>query len=328
MPSLIAVQRLGNSFVWGRESELSWKKIGRIFDPAVIADRGLTAALMPIAEVLDVAIGLVRVYYSPRDRQNRSQVDFFDFQISSPGLVAKESTTALMTGGKIGAFDDAGITLGSMVSVGERRLLYYTGWNLTVGVPFNNSIGVAEYADGFFHRLGDGPVMTRTLHEPYSCASPYVMYENGIFRMWYASMDKWENDPRESVPRHYYNIKYCESVDGITWSRYGQIAIDYEGPNEYAFGRPFVLKDRSGYRMWYSFRGDTYRIGYAESKDGVKWERRDNNAGIDASEFEWDSEMIEYPYIFDLGDERYMLYNGNGYGKTGIGLAIWTKRTC
>jgi len=32
--------------------------------------------------------------------------------------------------------------------------------------------------------------------------------------------------------------------------------------------------------------------------------------------------MIEYPYVFEHKGERYMLYNGNGYGKTGIGIAV------
>ena len=46
-------------------------------------------------------------------------------------------------------------------------------------------------------------------------------------------------------------------------------------------------------------------------------------AGIDASDSGWDSEMIEYPCVFDAAGTRYMLYNGNGFGKTGIGLARW-----
>jgi hypothetical protein len=32
--------------------------------------------------------------------------------------------------------------------------------------------------------------------------------------------------------------------------------------------------------------------------------------------------MIEYPFVFDHKGQRYMLYNGNDYGKTGFGLAI------
>ncbi len=32
--------------------------------------------------------------------------------------------------------------------------------------------------------------------------------------------------------------------------------------------------------------------------------------------------MIEFPRVFDHGGRRFMLYNGNGYGKTGFGLAV------
>ena len=78
--------------------------------------------------------------------------------------------------------------------------------------------------------------------------------------------------------------------------------------------------------MWYCYRGQkeikTYRIGYAESKGGLVWERKDELAGIDVSASGWDSECICYPYVFDYNNERYMFYNGNGYGKSGFGLAI------
>ena len=299
---------------------MGWRKLGLIFDPACLSGAGLTAALMPVAQVLDAEAGLVRVFHSPRDRSNRSQVRSFDFNVSNPGSILQVSPSALLTHGKTGAFDDAGMTLGSLVSAKGHQYLFYTGWNLTVSVPFNNSIGVAEYRDGAFLRLGDGPVMTRTLHEPYSCASPFVIHEDGRFRMWYASMDRWQEEP--GGVRHYYNIKYCESADGTHWSRQGVVAIDYEHPGEYAFGRPFVLAEGGAYKMWYSVRGDAYRIGYAISPDGVSWERQDERAGIDVSESGWDSEMIEYPWVFDAAGRRYMLYNGNGYGRTGVGLAV------
>jgi len=63
--------------------------------------------------------------------------------------------------------------------------------------------------------------------------------------------------------------------------------------------------------MWYSYRGrnniKTYRIGYAESFDGLQWIRKDDDVGIDVSKTGWDSEMICYPFVFDYKEERYML---------------------
>ena len=84
--------------------------------------------------------------------------------------------------------------------------------------------------------------------------------------------------------------------------------------------------------MWYSYRSiDAYRtnparsyhIGYAESKDNLAWERKDEQAGIELSDAGWDSEMLAYPYIVDYQDKRYMFYNGNGFGKAGFGYALF-----
>ena len=297
---------------------MKWEKLGRIFNPNILSVRGLTASLMPIVEHKD-SNGLVRVYFSPRDQNNCSEVHWFEINLNAPNQIIRISPQPLLVKGKIGAFDDSGITLGSIASNGSTKCLYYTGWNLTINVPINNSIGIAEFNnEGKLFRNGDGPIMTRTLNEPYSCASPFVMFEKSIYRMWYASMDKW--DDSNDTPLHYYNIKYAESNDGLNWKRKSTVCIDYS-KDHYAFGRPFVLKEDGKYKMWYAYRGDHYKIGYAESRNGIEWKRLDEEVGIDVSVNGWDSEMIEYPYIHDYKGDRYMFYNGNQYGKSGIGLA-------
>jgi hypothetical protein len=73
--------------------------------------------------------------------------------------------------------------------------------------------------------------------------------------------------------------------------------------------------------MWFCFRGDSYRIGYAESKNGVEFIRKPGNV-IDVSESGWDSEMVSYPSLLIHKNKMYMFYNGNGYGRTGFGVAI------
>lgn len=138
--------------------------------------------------------------------------------------------------------------------------------------------------------------------------------------MWYLSCTGWTL--RDGQPEHHYHIKYAESADGLQWQRDGHVAIDYANDSEYAISRPSVLRDGDRWKMWYSFRGESYRIGYAESDDGKNWIRLDHLVGLDVSQSGWDSEMIEYPFVFDHKGRRYMLYNGNGYGRTGVGLAI------
>ena len=137
--------------------------------------------------------------------------------------------------------------------------------------------------------------------------------------MWYVSGVRWEMV--NGRPRHFYHIKYAESPDGVDWRREGVVCIDFLD-GEYAIARPSVVHDRDGYRMWYCSRGEAYRIGYAESHEGKRWQRRDEVGGLPASTTGWDSEMTAYPFVFDHAGTRYMLYNGNKFGKTGIGLAV------
>ena len=117
-------------------------------------------------------------------------------------------------------------------------------------------------------------------------------------------------------------IKYAVGPGPDTWQPTGTIAIGIERSGEYAFSRPCVVNDRGLWRMWYSYRGAEYRIGYAESTDGIAWTRRDALAGIEPSASGWDSESVEYPWVFDHRGERYLLYNGNRYGLTGVGIAV------
>ena len=49
----------------------------------------------------------------------------------------------------------------------------------------------------------------------------------------------------------------------------------------------------------------------------MTWTRRDDR-GLDPAGDEWESEMVEYPCVFEWDGQRYMLYNGNGYGRTGM----------
>ena len=124
--------------------------------------------------------------------------------------------------------------------------------------------------------------------------------------MWHVSGVKWTLE--NGLPKHHYHVKYAESADGVQWKRTGVVCIDFASADEYAIGRPHVLKDSDGvYRMWYSYRGDRYRIGYAESADGIAWDRKDDLAGIERSPAGWDADMIEYPMVFDTAGRRYML---------------------
>jgi hypothetical protein len=301
-----------------------WQKLGRIFCPAGETPWMQTHAAVPIAEHL--RDNLYRIYFSSRDKRNRSFTGSLVIDIAEPTRVLDLCKEPVLLPGDLGEFDDSGAMATWLTLDHGRRYLYYIGWNLGVTVPFRNSIGlsVAE-SGGEFVRYARGPILDRTMHEPQFCASCCVLRTDELWRMWYLSCTGWRlNGGR---PEHRYHIKYAESHNGVEWDRRGMVALDFASEIEYAISRPSVVVDGDIWRMWYSYRGETYRIGYAESRDGRQWQRMDNRAGIEVSEAGWDSQMIEYPFVFDHAGQRYMLYNGNDYGRTGFGIAVLEARS-
>jgi hypothetical protein len=294
-----------------------WVKRGLIIVPAQQAPWIGTHAALPVVQPLD---DRDRVYFTSRDGAGRSHIGYVDLLLESGDLLAV-APDPILSPGRLGTFDDAGVTSSCVIDHGHRTYCFYTGWTLGKSVPFYLNAGLACSDDGglTFQRVSPAPLLDRSAVDPYLTASPWVIIENGTWRMWYVSGTEW-TDAVEG-PRHRYHIKYAESRDGLRWDRTGIICLDYRSVEEFAFGRPCVLRDGNLYRMWYSYRGPFYRIGYAESADGIVWARRDSTNVVPPSDSGWDSEMTTYPVVVRRGDRLYMLYNGNDYGRTGIGLA-------
>jgi predicted GH43/DUF377 family glycosyl hydrolase len=301
---------------------MKWNKLGLIFNSNNNTETMFSHAAVPIAE--NIENDIFKIYFSSRDSKNKSYVNFIVIDINKPTDVISISKNPVLTPGNLGEFDDSGSMGSWIVNHDNKKYFYYIGWNLGVTVPFRNSIGLAiADEDNNFKRIYDGPIIDRSITEPNFVASSCVIKDQGIWKMWYLSCTSWKIINKKVT--HKYHIKYAESKDGINWNRDGLIAIDYEDINEYAISRPCVVRDQDIWKMWYSFRGDKYKIGYAESADGKKWNRLDHKVGISVSDSGWDSDMIEYPFVFKHKNELYMLYNGNGYGLSGFGLAILEK---
>jgi hypothetical protein len=303
-----------------RSATCTFRKLGRLMAAPPPLGWAASHASVPLVSPNDD--GTFRLYFSSRDDQGRSHVGTALLDIERRQVSAFEQEP-LLSPGALGSFDDNGTMASCLVEHDGLEHLYYIGWSLGVTVPFYTYIGCAMReagGDGPFSRVSEAPILGRGPLDPFFTTAPWVLVEDGVWRMWYASGTGW-GDAR-GAPRHRYHICYAESADGMTWRSDGQVSIDYADDQEFALTRPCVVRDGDRYRMWYSHRGDSYRIGYAESADGLEWTRRDDQAGIDVSEDGWDSEMIEYPCVFDAGGRRYLAYNGNGYGLSGIGLAV------
>lgn len=301
----------------------SWCKQGLVLAAPLGLDWAATHAAVPTIGATRDGGDVVDLYVATRDRDNRSWIAraLLDISGDRPQVAALDPEPVLAPG-ELGAFDDAGVTPSCVVRRGADTWLYFTGWSRGVSVPFTLAIGLAISHDGGpFRRVSRAPILGRTANDPFMTASPHVLCEpDGGWRMWYVSCARWVR--HGDGVRHHYHLRHGSSDDGVVWSTTGRACLDFADEREYAFSRPCVVRDGDGYEMWFSVRGEAYRLGYARSANGLHWERRDEAAGLAASETGWDAEMVAYPHVFEHGRRRLMLYNGNGYGRTGVGSAV------
>jgi len=299
-----------------------WQKLGLLYCPSGIGRH--TKLLSHTANPLPVLIDgdIYRIFYSGRDVDNRSSVGAVDVDIVKRKVIQEHSEPFFENGPQDSFYAD-GVSIGNCYEVDGKRYMLFMGWQMPHGGHWRGDIGrLVMKPDMTLELDRDVPFLSSDDVDPISLSYPWVIKnKNGSFSMWYGSTTTWDAGNGEML----HVIKCATSADGHHWNREG-LAVPYELGTAQAFSRPTVARDaQNGYEMWFSYRsgaGEKYRIGYAVSKDGKGWELALKTVGIDVSANGWDSEMIEYPFVFDHKGQRYMLYNGNGYGKTGFGLAV------
>lgn len=291
---------------------MKWRKLGRIFETGAYAQT-------PTPVVLE---DRVRVYYAARE-WGKAFISKVDLNLDDPTKWESGRGGRVLANGKPGTFDCDGQMPSYAMRSGDHVVLYYSGWLAPQSFPYHNATGVAiSYDRGeTFERAYDGPILDRTLEEPYLAVTPCLHQRT----MWYVSGLRWEmiGDRLEPI----YVIRSAESGDGMHWSRDGVITIPQAHALE-CFSRPWVLRFDDGYRMWYSYRSavdyrdgpGAYRIGYATSSNGQDWTRRDDEFHLEREE--WDATMQCYPAVFKAKEKLYMLYNGSSFGRYGFGLAV------
>lgn len=260
------------------------------------------------------------LYVTGRDDRNRSRIGVVTLNMDAPDKILRISKHPVLELGEPGTFDENGTSYPCLVRNGGELYLFYTGWMPTVLTPFQNHVGLArQVEEGKFERISRAPILERTNDDPISTGGVFVRIEESTWRMWYTSFLRWGRTPGEA--KHTYVIKYAHSKTGFSWERPNKICIGLEHENESSICRPSVMFHGGEYHMWYCYKGERYKIGYACSRCGINWTRLDDKVGIAPSASGWDSEEMAYPHVFGWNDRFYMLYCGNNYGKEGLGIA-------
>lgn len=319
--------------------KLNFKKIGVLFDPAShlgTPDWMQGFAQAPNAIELN---GLIRVYFCTRgqaDGENMyvSRLAYVDLHRDTLDVVGVSNEPCLSLGG-LGEFDEFGTYPVSVLNYNDEIYAAYGGWTRCKSVPFNISMGMSKSFDNgnSFEKFGTGPVLAPFLDEPYIITSPKLRFYENKYVMTYTAGHKWITDGN-GKPEIIYKLRIAFSENLKDWTRLGRDIIpDKLGPDEAQACGDIIFKNNK-YHMFFCYRQaldfrnnpeNTYRIGYAVSSNLTDWKRDDSvTEGFEPSDTGWDSEMVAYPNILDLGSKCLMFYGGNGNGKTGFGAVELT----
>ena len=294
-----------------------WEKLGQVYYMKVAHGFLKSHASNPLP--IHLKDDIYRVFFSGRDEDNKSSVGYVDIDIITR-KVLNDQREVVFKYGDSESFYSHGVSIGNVYEVNDDQFILFMGWNIRNNEHWRGDIGQLKLIDNEHLQItSEIPFMSTDEIDTVSLSYPFVIFHEGIYKMWYGTTLTWTSENDEMI----HVINYATSLDGKNWEKHG-LAIPYELGVAQAFSRPTVIIDELGYHMWYSYRsgtGEKYRIGYAFSLDGLKWERKHDEIGIDVSENGWDSEMICYPFVLEHKGETYMLYNGNQYGKEGFGIA-------
>lgn len=298
-----------------------WNKNGLILSANDFSD-SLTHTVLPFINWSEVERSYF-LYYSSRNHQNHASTYRMKISFSGGIQVEHSSRELVLSPGDIGFFDQHGAIGSSIIEVNGLNYLYYIGWTQGHESPlFYASVGLAISKDyGLtYEKHSNAPFIPRSRENPLLMTSPHIFKDGeDLYRMVYISGVKWKKVNGKLLS--YYRICSAKSNNGLDWFEMGKVLIDFD-IGETHFARPWVLKCGEIYVLFYSFKGSKhdYRLGMATSTDFVEWKRCDNKISINfGEEGDFDCEMMCYPSISVLEDTLYLFYNGNRFGRDGIG---------
>lgn len=301
---------------------MNWEKCGVIYAAENDAPWKNQFAMLPTPLLVD---GKLRIFIGFCDENNVGRIGYVDVNPENPSEVIEVSAEPVLDIGRKGCFDDNGVVPISILEKNKEVYLYYVGFQLGVQIPYYMFGGLAISKDGGknFQRYSESPILDRQNDEVYARCGINVVYDEGKYKMWYIGSNHEGWTMSDGKLRPLYIMKYTESDDGINWNKPAIQCMSYKNEDEHGFGRPYVWRDGKILKMYYSIRTYSrgYYIGYAESKDGINWDRKDDEAGIELSDNSWDDTNMSYPFIYKYKENTYLFYNGNGCGKTGFGYA-------
>jgi len=249
--------------------------------------------------------GIFKMWYAGFDSANYRT----GYATSMDGInwTKQNSGNPVLGLGGVGTWDSNLVAVGAVINDGGTYKMWYSGQN---GV--NTQVGLATSSDGItWTKYANNPVMkisAGTFYSNHIGPGSSVIKEGKTYKMWFNG-----NNGNGNNGAH---IGYATSTDGIAWTINANSLLGAGKVGAFdstAVGYPDVWKAGDRYYMNYAgWNGANFRLGAAESSDGINWKRMNNgNAVINlGGGGAWDNTHILESSVVRLGYRTYLWYGG------------------
>jgi len=259
----------------------------------------------------------LRIFFNSRDLQNRSNI--YSIDLFGKKLEPDYDSVSLQhSHGTEDSYFSHGLSVGQIFSLHAKKCLSVMGWKNYVDKHWEGRIGYIPFdIEGNLTQLALKPWMDLDKHDPISLSYPAIYEDFDSMVIWYGSTLTWDAGNGEML----HILKEAKlSSDGQVIK--GSNALPYILGAAQAFSRPSIIQIGKNFLLAYSYRGNTtkYRIGFMTLGNLNSASHLGGISPFLTSRDKWESEMVAYPSLFSFQKQIFMLYNGNSFGKTGIGI--------
>lgn len=298
-----------------------WRKLGRVLQ-ASGAPLSRSHVMLPTPFVL---ADRVRVFYAACDADLRGRIFFADFEPEPPFALMALRTEPVLDLGSPGAFDCDGVNPSQVIETQDGLALLYIGWRRgPADQPYTLFAGVAVSGDqGQSFARNPGPLLPPRAGERLFRTAPFIQRDDRGYRLLYIGGDAFlDGEGARRTP--VYSLMEQRSAGLWDWDGPARVlmAPDLEA-GEVGFGRPVITPDG---RLMVSLRTHAgYRL--VETDLDFDPQTRPPFMPVVPPPFEpWEAAMTCFGAPCVAGANELLFYNGDGYGRSGLGLA-WRPRS-
>jgi hypothetical protein len=297
-----------------------WRKLGLVLQAS--GERlSRSHVMLPTPHVM---ADRVRIFYASCDDEMRGRVFFADFEPEPPFRLMGATREPVLDVGPPGAFDCDGVNPSQALVIDTRLALLYIGWRRgPADEPYTLFGGMAFSDDqGESFTRADAPLLPPRSGERLFRTAPFIEPGPGGYRLLYIGGDAFmagEDGRRLPV----YSLMELAGATPWDWEGSPRILM---APNmaagEIGFGRPVAFSGADGAkRLMISVRTrDGYRL-VETARDFDPTARPAMGPVIPEPLDSWERHMTCFGAPCIVGGNELLFYNGDGYGRSGMGLA-------